>query len=157
MRFSSQEHWSGLPWPPPGIFQTQGSNHIACISCTGKRIFFYHCAPWKVLSIYASPLIQRSGYQIPFQTSPMYSLEFQLQFRWKKVKVSRSIMSDSLQSHELQPARLLCLWNSPGKSSGVGCQFLLQGIFLTQGLNLSLLHCSRFLTVYATREAHRPT
>ena len=27
----------------------------------------------------------------------------------------------------------------PGKNSGVGCHFLLQGIFLTQGLNLHLL------------------
>ena len=27
----------------------------------------------------------------------------------------------------------------PGKNSGVGCLFLLQGIFLTQGLNLHLL------------------
>ena len=33
------------------------------------------------------------------------------------------------------PARLLCLWNFPGKYTGVGCLFLLQGIFLTQGLN----------------------
>ena len=31
------------------------------------------------------------------------------------------------------PARLLCLWNFPGKYTGVGCLFLLQGIFLTQG------------------------
>ena len=29
--------------------------------------------------------------------------------------------------------------NSPSKNSGVGCHFLLQGIFLTQGLNLNLL------------------
>ena len=29
--------------------------------------------------------------------------------------------------------------NSPGKNTGVGCHALLQGIFLTQGLNLSLL------------------
>ena len=29
---------------------------------------------------------------------------------------------------------------SPWKNSGVGCYFLLQGIFLTQGLNLGLLH-----------------
>ena len=36
--------------------------------------------------------------------------------------------------------RLLCPWNSPGKNTGVGCHFLLQGIFLTQGSNLSLLH-----------------
>ena len=29
----------------------------------------------------------------------------------------------------LQPARLLCLWDSPGKNAGVGCHALLQGIF----------------------------
>ena len=38
------------------------------------------------------------------------------------------------------PARLLCPWDSPGKNTGVDCHALLQGIFLTQGLNLSLLH-----------------
>ena len=31
-------------------------------------------------------------------------------------------------------------WNFPGNDSGVGCHFLLQGIFLTQGSNLGLLH-----------------
>ena len=29
-------------------------------------------------------------------------------------------------------ARFLCLWNFPGKNTGVGCHFLLQGVFLTQ-------------------------
>ena len=41
------------------------------------------------------------------------------------------------------PARLLCLWDSPGNYTGVGCHVLLQGIFLTQGSNsrfLCLLH-----------------
>ena len=33
----------------------------------------------------------------------------------------------------------LCPWDSPGKNTGVGCRFLLQGIFLTQGSNLRLL------------------
>ena len=33
----------------------------------------------------------------------------------------------------------------PGKNTGVGCQFLLQGIFLTQGSNLGLLHCRQIL------------
>ena len=42
-------------------------------------------------------------------------------------------MSDSLQPHGPWPARLLCPWDSPGKNTGVGCHFLLQGIFLTQG------------------------
>ena len=36
-------------------------------------------------------------------------------------------------------ARLLCPWNFPGKNTGVGCHFLLQSIFLTQGSNLRLL------------------
>ena len=30
--------------------------------------------------------------------------------------------------------------HSPGKNTGVSCHVLLQGIFLTQGLNLCLLH-----------------
>ena len=33
-----------------------------------------------------------------------------------------------------------CTWDFPGKNTGVGCHFLLQGIFLTQGSNLHLLH-----------------
>ena len=48
---------------------------------------------------------------------------------------SCSIMFDSLQLYGLQPARLLCPWNFLGKNTGVGCYFLLQGIFLTQGSN----------------------
>ena len=37
-------------------------------------------------------------------------------------------------------ARLLSPWDFPGNTTGVGCHFLLQGIFLTQGSNPSLLH-----------------
>ena len=32
----------------------------------------------------------------------------------------------------LQHHRLLCSWDFPGKNTGVGCRFLLQGIFLTR-------------------------
>ena len=35
-------------------------------------------------------------------------------------------MSDSLQPHGLYPARLLHPWDFPGKTTGVGCHFLLQ-------------------------------
>ena len=59
--------------------------------------------------------------------------------------VSRSVMSSSLWSHGLQPTRLLCPWDSSGKSTGVGCHALLQGIFPTQGLNLCFLHCRQIL------------
>ena len=57
------------------------------------------------------------------------------------------VVSDSLQSHGLQPTRLLCPWNFPGKNTRVGCHFFLQGIFPTQGSNprvLSLLHWRPF-------------
>ena len=60
LRFSRQEHWSGLPFP-----------------------------------------------------SPMHESE-----KWKW---SRSVMSDSSRPHRQQPTRLLHPWDSPGKSTGVGC------------------------------------
>ena len=41
--------------------------------------------------------------------------------------------------------RLLCPWDFLGKSTGVGCHFLLQGIFLTQGSNPGLPHCKQTL------------
>ena len=44
-------------------------------------------------------------------------------------------MSDSLWP----PGLYLYPWDFPGKKTGVGCHFLLQGIFLTQGLNPHLL------------------
>ena len=64
LRFSRQEHWSGLPFP-----------------------------------------------------SPMHESQ-----KWKW---SRSVMSDSSRPHGLQPTRLLCPWDFPGKSTGVGCHHLL--------------------------------
>ena len=51
----------------------------------------------------------------------------------------------TLRPHGLQPTRLFCPWDFPGKDTGVGCHFLLQGIFLPQGLNPGLLHCRRIL------------
>ena len=53
--------------------------------------------------------------------------------------LSGFIVSDSLRPHGLWSARLLCPWDFPGKNTGVGCHFLLQGIFLTWGLNPRLL------------------
>ena len=44
-------------------------------------------------------------------------------------------------------------WDFPGKNAAVGCRFLLQGIFPTQGSNPCLLHCRWILYHWATREA----
>ena len=57
---------------------------------------------------------------------------------------SRSVVSNS-SNHGPQPARLLCLWDFPGKNSGVGCHCLLQEIFPDQGLKLGILPCRQIL------------
>ena len=72
----------------------------------------------------------------------------QAKFHGKKVKKGKcqslSHVSVFVTPWAVQPARLLCPWNSPGKNIGMGCHFLLQGIFLTQGLN-PVLHCRQIL------------
>ena len=45
-----------------------------------------------------------------------------------------------LRPHRLQPTSLLRPRDFPGKNTGLGCHFLLQGIFPTQGWNPHLLH-----------------
>ena len=54
---------------------------------------------------------------LPFP-SPMHESE-----KWKW---SHSVISDSQRRHGLQPTRLLRPWDFPGKSTGVGCHYLLQ-------------------------------
>ena len=60
---------------------------------------------------------------LPF-LSPMQESE-----KWKW---SRSVVSDPQRPHGLQPTRLLRPWDSPGKSTGVGCHCLLR-IKMLQG------------------------
>ena len=59
----------------------------------------------------------------------------------------------------LQPARLLCPWDSPGKNAGVEYWTILQGSVLIQGLNLHSLMCLLLWKVdslpCATWEAHQ--
>ena len=69
---------------------------------------------------------------------------------WKQLKCSSTewwilkicVCAKSLQSCLIlcyptvyRTTRILCVWDSPGKNTEVGCHFLLQGIFPTQGLN----------------------
>ena len=69
-------------------------------------------------------------------------------------------MTDSVQPSGLRPSNLFCPWDSPGKKTGVGCHFPLQGIFLTQGSNLhllGLLHCQEgSLPLVPPGEVHYP-
>ena len=63
---------------------------------------------------------------------------------------SYSVVSDSLQPHGLYSPQ-----NSPGQNTGVSKLSLLQGIFLTQGLNPGLLHCRQIL--YQLSHKWRPS
>ena len=63
----------------------------------------------------------------------------------QSVSVSLSVMSDSLRPNGLQPTRVLCPWDSPGKNTGVTCHFLLQEIFPIHRSNPSLPHCRQNL------------
>ena len=51
---------------------------------------------------------------------------------------------NSLRHRGLEPARLFCAYDFPGKDIGGGYHFLLQGIFLTQGSNPRLLQGLRW-------------
>ena len=127
------------PWGFPGkISSSRGSSQpkdLNPVSCISRRIL-YHGVTWEALflgqiTFYACKCL---FVQFGFLYFPLF---------WSKRKsesVICSAMSDSLRPQGLGPTRLLCPWDFPGNNTRVGCNFLLQGIFVTQGSNLSLLH-----------------
>ena len=68
-------------------------------------------------------------------------------------RVSHSVVSNTLWPHPLQPTRLLCLWNSPVKNTGVGCHALLQGIFPTRDWTQVSHTAGGVFSIWTTREA----
>ena len=78
---------------------------------------------------------------LPLQTQkPLFS---KLVRTWVLSRFSCVQHFAALWTVALQPP--LCPWDSPGKYTGVGYHALLQGIFPTQGLNPSVLHCRQIL------------
>ena len=64
-------------------------------------------------------------------------------FRTNTVVFSKSVLVAQSCLTLCDP--VVCPWNSPGKNTGVGCHYLLQGIFLMQGFSPGLLHCRQIL------------
>ena len=64
------------------------------------------------------------------------------------------VVSSSLQLHGLQPTRLLCPWNFSRQEYWSGLFFLLQGILLTQGLNLCLLNLLHWKMEFLPLDPH---
>ena len=124
-----RSHWPPHPTSNPCArhpwVQHLGSPYIASVSLRRSSIIFIQLLKCTVVS--------------PAQ-NPFHKLLLRL-----SIVVVCSIMSNSLKPHGLEPARLLCPWDSPGKNTGVGCHALLQGIFPTQESNQGLLHCRQIL------------
>ena len=74
----------------------------------------------------------------------------------KSLSHDDSLWPHGRRSHPMDviAIRLRCPWDFPGKNTGVGCHFLLQGIFPTQVSNPGLLHCRPML--HRLRHQGRP-
>ena len=127
---STRGLWHG--WRPAA----RAEMNVRLDSRTGVKSPQRKCSYWKELTS-CSWLHTLSGASHPSSPpGPRHS---------ESESVSPLDMSSSLQPHGLEPIRLLCPWDSPGKNTGVGCHCLLQGIFPTQESNPSLLHCRQIL------------
>ena len=172
---SLRPHGLYSPWNSPGqntgvgslsllqgIILTQGSNpglpHCRQILYQLLLLSHFSCV-WLCVTPPGSPV---PGI-LQARTLEWVAISFSNAWKWKW---SRSVVSDPQRPHGLQPSRLLHPWDFPGKSTGVGCHCLLhlpaeaqgkpkntevgsltllQQIFLTQELNVGLLHCRRIL------------
>ena len=107
-------------------------------------VFFIHSSIDRHLGCTISYLlwIVLNGWRYLFKMRISFPLVIQAEMRLLDCMacacVSRSVVSNSLWPHELQPTEILCSWDSPGKNTGGGCHSLLQRIFPTQGLNSGL-------------------
>ena len=75
-------------------------------------------------------------------------------FMCKKWKCCHPVVSDSLQPHGLSSARLLWLWDFPGKNTGVVAIPFSRGSSQPRDQRRVSCIAGRFFTIWATREAH---
>ena len=73
-------------------------------------------------------------------------LEKKIKQKLRKIKKLGAIpMFQQTEKLNILKGSLLRPWDFPGKNTGAGCHFLLQGIFLTQGSNSGFQHCRQTL------------
>ena len=111
----AQEYWSGQPFPPPGIFPTQGSNP-------------------------GLPCCRQILYELSHKGSPRI-------LEWAAFPSCRDLPNPGIEprSPMFQADSLRAEPQGKPKNTGVGSLSLLQGIFLTQGLNPGLPCCRQIL------------
>ena len=148
MRFSRQEYWSGLPFPPPedlpnpgieptSLFSPLLQVHSLLLSQQGRpHGYEYSIVNHVMFYLYVSFLIKN------YFDSGCLLIIF-LHSNEKKClhnSESHSVVSDSLRPHGLYS-----LWNSLGQNTEVGSLSLFQGVSPNQGLNPGLSHCRQIL------------
>ena len=128
-----KEEWFLVLWDLRTLFSL-----MASVNCSLPGTIFWG---W---TVHMCRLILTNSTELSMWISENLSVSsFLFLIQSVSVFVAQSCLT--LWPHELQPARLLCPWNSAVKNIGMGCHSLLQGIFPTQGLNLDLLHCRQVL------------
>ena len=121
------------PFPPPNT-----TSHLTsfCPTSGHQRQHHWLVSPYLLL-VFFQASVQGKPLYWPGQAVSQETWEYILTSRltsWESESVSHSVVSDSLRPTGVQPARLLCPWNSPGKNIGVGCHSLLQGNLPNPGI-----------------------
>ena len=123
LELRKQNNWVTFPSPTTSERQSTWLVNAILSLCVGQQLLLLsHVSRVRLC---ATPL--RAAHQAPFSMqehwsglpfpSPMHESE---KWNW-----SRSVLSDSSRPHGLQPTRLLCPWDFPGKSTGMACHCLL--------------------------------
>ena len=136
------------PTTPPVvvIYPTRALLLIPCqfqpqAHCHSLQSYFYHGSRWfqspwrwsfQILTSYSLYPVNLSS--IPLQLPTLLVMKVKVKMK----SLSRVRLFETLWTIVCQTSRP---WDFPCKNTGVGCHFLLQGIFLTQGSNSGLLHC----------------
>ena len=153
-------HSSTLPWripwmEEPGRLRSMGSHRVGH-DFTFTFTFHFHALE-KAMATHSSTLAWRIPWMeepggLPSMGSHRVGRDRWLSRLLLTPKQSRSVVSYSVRPHGLWPSRLLHPGDFPGKGTGVGCHFLLQGIFPIQGSNPVSRISGRHFTLWATRE-----
>ena len=106
-----------MKWPP--FIDNEVEEPRFCGACTRRTLWSQRCLERSSNMVPAKGKVKDFEYTVP--------------------------MSNSLGPDGLQPARLLCPWNSPDKDIGVGSHSLLQGIFWPRDWTWVLRHCKQIL------------
>ena len=126
--FSRQEHWSGLPFPSP----------------------MHESEKWKWSRSVMSDSVQPHRWQptrlpgiLQARTLEWVAISFSNVWKWKVKSESEVAQSCPVlySPHGLQPTRLLCPWDFPGRSTGVGFHCLLRVESISIRNNMRIFTC----------------